>query len=155
MLDTEKAAVQVVVRSTTTALLSKKINCGIDILLVLKTNEIVFAEAQKTVFDYVTRYARDKIGSVKANWFICSDQGGIYLYEILAAKQNRDYSTMHNKIIILNSMSGSVSFGPGHRYNKGISEKVHALLMNHRYMAESKWVNDMFMLFDLSKEIIR
>lgn len=85
---------------------------------------------------------------------MCSEQGGVYLYEVLAVKEYRKYQTMTNRLIVINSLSGTVSFGPGHLDNHEISKKIHMLLEAYRYTPTNKWLNEMFSVFDVCKQIL-
>lgn len=85
---------------------------------------------------------------------MCSEQGGIYLYEVLGIKEYRKYLTMINRLIVINSLSGTVSFGPGHMNNHEISEKIHMLLESYRLTPKNKWLNELFSIFDVCKQIL-
>jgi len=154
ILDNEKVSVEISVENRSSSLLFMKTNYVVNIVVDFKTTEIMFLDLQKAVYNYLLKLEQDKIGKVTANWFVCSGQGGIYLYEVLAVKEYQKYQTMTNLLIVINSLSGTVSFGPGHLDNHEISEKIHMLLEAYRYTPTNKWLNEMFSVFDVCKQIL-
>ena len=154
ILDNEHVSVEISVENKSSSSLFKKTNYVVSIMVVFKTTEIMFLELQKAAYNYLLKFKQEKIGKVTATWFVCSEQGGIYLYEVLAVKEYRKYLTMTNRFIVINSLSGTVSFGPGHMYNHEISEKIHKLLETYRLTQKNKWLNEMFSIFDVCKQIL-
>jgi hypothetical protein len=154
ILENEHVSVEISVENKSSSSLFKKTNYVVSIMVVFKTTEIMFLELQKAAYNYLLKIEQEKIGKVTATWFVCSEQGGIYLYEVLAVKEYRKYLTMTNRFIVINSLSGTVSFGPGHMYNHEISEKIHKLLETYRLTQKNKWLNEMFSIFDVCKQIL-
>jgi len=154
ILENEHVSVEISVENKSSSSLFKKTNYVVSIMVVFKTTEIMFLELQKAAYNYLLKFKQEKIGKVTATWFVCSEQGGIYLYEVLAVKEYRKYLTMTNRFIVINSLSGTVSFGPGHMYNHEISEKIHKLLETYRLAQKNKWLNEMFSIFDVCKQIL-
>jgi len=154
ILNNEKVSVEISIQNKSSSLLFKKANYILNIVVFFKTTEIMFLEAQKAVYNYLITFKQEKIGKVTANWFVCSEQGGIYLYEVLGVKEYRKYLTMKNRFIVINSISGTVSFGPGHLDNHEISEKIHMLLETYRLTSKDKWLNQMFSIFDVCKQVL-
>lgn len=109
-----------------------------DALLILFTSEINFPEIADHLLADLERSGR-KIRSISCNWIVCSERGGIYLFEAISTKENRKYKSMRNKFLILNTEDGTVSFGPGHIENQGHTNMMKFLIDNHREMAEATW----------------
>jgi len=125
--------------------------CEINVLVNLHTNEIPFRE----IADEVARLVSEsdalrgvRISRKRINWFVCSDKGGIYLYEALATKENVRYGKMKNRFIVINTDDGTISLGPGHPKNGMLSETMRSLLERFRVMQKDVWLGEMFMVFD-------
>lgn len=110
----------------------------VDALLLLLTSEINFPEIADRLLAGIER-SGGKIRTVSCNWIVCSERGGIYLYEAIATKENRKYRAMRSKFLILNTEDGTVSFGPGHIENQGHTNMMKFLIDNQREMAEATW----------------
>jgi len=128
--------------------------CEINALVLLRTSEIPFQEIAEEVARQIKasdalRFARKKrIIHKKLNWFVCSDKGGIYLYEALATKKNKAFGKMKNRFIIINTGNGTISLGPGHPKNGILSDTMWSLLERYRIMQSDSWLGEMFMVFD-------
>ena len=131
--------------------------CEINVLVILHTNEIPFREIADAVVKQINgsdtleiaRKARKPLKTVTSlNWFVCSDKGGIYLYEALATKENIHYAKMKNRFIVINTENGTISLGPGHPKNAILSDTMRSLIERFRIMQRDVWLNDVFLVFD-------
>ena len=121
----------------------------VNVLLVLYTNEIYFNDIALCVIKRISNIESVKVNKILCNWFVCSEQGSIYLYEALSIKENIKFNNMTNVFTIFNSINGDVSFGPGHYRNKQISEELTNLIEQFNAVEKTIWLNKMFSLFDL------
>jgi hypothetical protein len=126
------------ITGTRKSLLGDKASYNVDVLLFLFGSEINFQEIADHVVADIERPGR-KIKALACNWIVCSERGGIYLYEAISADENRKYKSMHNRFLILNTEDGTVSFGPGHIENQGHTNMMRFLIDNYRGMAEATW----------------
>lgn len=121
----------------------------VNVLVILYTNEIPFQEIANCVEKRISDVATEKKYRTICNWFVCSEQGGIYLYEAISTKENVYFKNMKNIFTIFNTCNGNVSFGPGHVHNMVISEKIGILLEQYRILEKKVWLNKLFNVFDL------
>ena len=126
------------ITGTRRSLFGGKDSYNIDVLLLLFTSEINFQGIADHVIADIERPGR-KIKTISCNWIVCSERGGIYLYEAISTKENRRYRSTHNRFLILNTEDGTVSFGPGHIENQGQTNMMKFLIDNYRGMAEATW----------------
>ena len=125
--------------------------CEIHVLVMLRTSEIPFQEIAEEAVRQLNsseslRFARKTHKTI--NWFVCSDKGGIYLYEALATKENKAFGKIKNTFIIINTDNGTISLGPGHPKNGTLSDSMRSLLERCRIMQKDIWLGEMFMVFD-------
>ena len=141
-------------KSRKTILGNKRI-FNIDALLVLKTNEINFTGIVGIVHnDIIKRHNYENIG-ILCNWLVCSERGGIYLYEAISTKENQLIGNIKNSYMILNIIDGTMSFGPGHIKNQEYSRIFNYLIENERSMNQVSWRNELYKLLNYSFDIIR
>ena len=110
----------------------------------------------KSMIDSVQSHlesAIKKYNKINCLWYICSSHGGIYLYETFASKETKKTGILHNSFIIFNTDNGTVSLGPGHKYNKVFSERLAAMLRSNRFFTWEKWLENMFDIFMLCDNI--
>jgi len=136
------------------ALFGTRANLTVPILAVFRTNELNFIEMMRESCARIERSTSKKIHIVRADWFILSDRGGIYLYEEIGKRENERYRAMRNRFVVMNSIDGTVSFGPGHPHNTQITEKMRALLQVQRALPEEIWLAEMFKVFGLCRNIL-
>jgi hypothetical protein len=127
----------------------------IDAFLLLKTNEINFVEISKYIKNDIEGMNKKTKYRIVCNWLICSDQGGIYLYEAIAIKENRRINNMINNFMVLNGMDGTISFGPGHIKNFEYSKIMNYLLENERAIPKISWRNEVYKVIDYGFDIIK
>jgi len=124
-------------------------------LVFLHASEIRFQETESLIREAVREKAGDKKIRVVCDWFVCSERGGIYLFEALASRENIQSSKMKNRFAVFNSYSGTVSFGPGHIRNTGASEKLTTLLERHTSTPPVIWNAEMHALFTSCLDVTR
>jgi hypothetical protein len=136
------------------SLFSKKIKYKINIIVQFNTNEINYLAIVQSIYEYINTLNPNKIKSIDSNWFVLSEQGGIYLYEEIGKKENKSYKKMHNHYLVINTNNGITSFGPGHIKNGIISEKIKDLLENYRTTSLQEWKNEIYKVFELCQYIL-
>jgi hypothetical protein len=114
----------------------------IDALAILKSNEINFHKIANELLKNIPEAVAAKKGRIKCTWLVCSERGGIYLFEAIATKENIKYGRLKNTFIILNSCDGTVSFGPGHIKNGLYTERMRELIDSYRSITPEKWHAD-------------
>lgn len=114
----------------------------------LDTNEIAFREAADRILSAVGDALPGKKGRIRCNWFVCSESGGIYLYEAIAVKDHTRFKNMINRFVVVNSINGTVSFGPGHIENTPYSRRLAEVLGQCRTTPRDLWERRMFDIFD-------
>ncbi len=97
--------------------------------------------------------AQEKGTSLTCLWYVCSSHGGIYLYETFATKETKKIGMLRNLFIIFNTDNGTVSFGPGHKYNNSFSQRLGSMLASSRFFTREKWLQHMFDIFALCDSI--
>lgn len=112
-------------------------------LLFLSTNEIPFQEIADYVLLNIAQLGHERIGTVRCDWFVCSTRGGIYLHEALDTKENASYKMMKSRFCVINSESGTVSFGPGHAKNMPMTDRFASILAEYRQLPRQTWINQM------------
>jgi len=122
--------------------------CEANVLLFLRTSEIPFQEIAAEVAGLINASAALRDSRKTLNWFVCSDMGGIYLYEALATKENKSFGKMKNKFIVINTGNGTISLGPGHPKNGVLSDMMWSLLERYRITQSDSWLGEAFMVFD-------
>lgn len=125
---------------------------GVRIIADLKGTIVPFEQMIDIITNHLKVHGIQCI--VDCIWFICSSQGGIYLYETIAEKEHLKTGILRNKFIIMNTENGTTSFGPGHKNNKIVSQRLFQLLGNSRLFTREKWLEQMFDVFKLC-EVIR
>ena len=114
----------------------------------LRTNEIPFTEIADEVLRYAATLGPARFGRIRLAWFVCSPQGGIYLHEALATKQNTRYGKAKHTFIVINTDNGTISLGPGHPKNGMLTDSMRSLLERFRLMQRDVWLGEMFGIFD-------
>lgn len=102
------------------------------VLISLESNEINFVElVQKLLKDF---YMTDRDGENKAQkkafrvgWIVCSDSGGIYLWEALETAEHRRLQGAAHAFAVVNSVTAAVCFSPGALENRRVSERLISL----------------------------
>ncbi|HNY20563.1 MAG TPA: hypothetical protein PKO22_00305 [Treponemataceae bacterium] len=136
------------------ALFGSRVHLSVPILVAFRTNVLSFAEIEREAYSRIEKSALRKIHAVRADWFILSDRGGIYLFEEIAKKDNARYRAMRNRFVVMNSGDGTVSFGPGHPENGQTTEKTRSLLQMQRALPEEIWLAETFKIFDSCRNIL-
>lgn len=147
-LQTERYELKIKIIHTKKKLFGLASFCEVNVLVFLRTNEIPFQEIAGHVAKQID--ASDAIRKIRKriNWFVCSDKGGIYLYEALATKKNISFGKMKSRFIIINTDNGTVSLGPGHPKNGMLSDTIRSLLERFRLTQRDIWLGEMFAVFD-------
>lgn len=109
------------------------------VLVCLHGNEINFPAMAQEVLNH-PEIVRDKVRRIDCKWIVLSGQGGIYLYEALATKDNVRYEGMKNRFLVINSEDGAFSFGPGHALNRDYTETMQDLLMRMKTIPPAVFV---------------
>ncbi len=128
--------------------------CEAQALLFLRSNEIPFQENADSLIAELTRSNEAGKKRIKCNWLVCSEQGGIYLHETIASKENRTYKGMRSRFMVLNKLNGVFSFGPGHILNEVVSARLKFLLENYRLLDRAKWLAELRSVMDYSFEAL-
>ena len=115
---------------------------ALEALMILKSNEINFHKIANELLKNIPDVVAAKKRRINCTWLICSERGGIYLFEAIATKENIKYGKMKNKFIILNSCDGTVSFGPGHIKNGFYTDRMRELIDSYRSITPDKWHAD-------------
>lgn len=136
------------------ALFGTRLSLTVPILVAFRTNVLNFGEIEREVYARIEKTSSRTIHLVRADWFILSDRGGIYLFEEIAKKENARYRVMRNRFVVMNSCDGTVSFGPGHRENMQVTEKTRSLLQMQRALPEEIWLAETFKIFDSCRGIL-
>ncbi len=110
-------------------------------LVLLSGMTVAFDEMRDALFRSVM--SADLTGRVKiaCRWLVASPSGGIYLYEALYAPQNRRTGSFHSGFVILNSITGVVSFGPGDSRNETASLQFADLIRDMRAYSPDRWLS--------------
>lgn len=111
-------------------------------LLVMKKSEINFRQGADELLKAISPVASGKKPRVSCRWIVCSDRGGIYLHEAIATKGNASYKNLKSRFIVVNSLDGTVSFGPGHILNGRYSDRMRALIECARTRDRARWTVD-------------
>lgn len=96
-----------------------------------------------------------RINLVDCDWFICSERGGIYLYEAIATPEHRSFAGMRNRFVVLNLGTGAVSFGPGDERNAAMSDRLSALLESYRLAPDTVTLLRLHDTFDFFRACLR
>ncbi len=124
------------------------------IVLDLKDTTVPLKSILQTLNEHYSTDPYRKYKKIRCIWYVCSTHGGIYLYETLDVKEAKKSGKMKNSFIIMNTDNGTVSFGPGHTYNKEFSERLGKILRSSRFFTREKWLEQLYDIFTLS-EVIR
>lgn len=111
-------------------------------LIVMKSSEINFHQIADALLANVSRATPGKKPNVTCRWIVCSDRGGIYLFEAIASKENIAYKNLKSRFVIVNSMDGTISFGPGHILNARYSDQLREMIEYSRTQSRGKWTMD-------------
>lgn len=123
------------------------------VIVDLKHTIVPLDSLLQTLQSHYSRTEYKHYKNIQCLWYVCSPHGGIYLYETLAVKEAKKTGKLHNSFIILNSDNGTVSFGPGHKYNKELSIRLGKILEASRFFTREKWLEQIFAIFRLSEYI--
>lgn len=112
---------------------------SLNALLLLKSSEIDFQSISEDLLrsPEIADEARGR--KIRCNWLVCSERGGIYLFEAIATKENRSRGNMRNRFIVLNTGDGTVSFGPGHEKNMQYTQRMRDLISSYRSLPPAVW----------------
>lgn len=135
-------------------LLSPRYSFDVDAILTLAGTELNFQQGADALLEELAREGKT-MGQVGCRWIVCSDRGGIYLYEALATKENRRYRGMSNRFMVLDPLDGTISFGPGHLENRGHSEALRHLIDSRGRIPEATWNHQFDMLLGHCLAILR
>lgn len=108
-------------------------------MVLLYTKEINFQKLADKVIETVTNSHRITSRHISCTWLFCSESGGIYLHEAIATKENKRHKGMRNRFVVVNTLNGTVSFGPGHRDNQKASDTIRALFDKSKVMPLAQW----------------
>jgi hypothetical protein len=132
---------------------SKKVS--LNVLLLLKSDIIDFQSISEDLKRAAENPNETRGGKVRCNWLVCSERGGIYLFEAIATKENKSRGNMRNRFVVLNTGDGTVSFGPGHEKNMQYTRKMRDLISLYRSIQPAAWnaalaklVNELFDVLD-------
>lgn len=114
------------------AFLRKAENIELMVLVSLNSNEINLVELVTKLFkDFqLTDGEGKKFMQKKAfrvGWIMCSDSGGIYLWEALETPEHRRLQGAAHAFSIVNSVTGAVCFSPGAVENRRVGELLISL----------------------------
>jgi len=107
-------------------------------LLILKSSDIDFQSAADALVKAIT-LGKPGEERVSCAWLVCSERGGIYLYEAIATKENRAHRRLKSRFVIVNSLDGTVSFGPGHSLNGRYTDRLRDLIDSYRTQPPEVW----------------
>lgn len=109
-------------------------------LVLLSGMTIAFEEMREALVRSVV--SADITGRVRitCRWLVVSPSGGIYLYEALHTPANRRTGSFRSGFVILNSITGVVSFGPGDRRNETASRQFADLIRDMRNYNPERWL---------------
>ncbi len=136
------------------SLFGARLTVSVPILVFFRTNELNFGEIQREAFARIEKSSPKKIHAVRADWFILSDRGGIYLYEEIAKGDGARHRAMRNRFVVMNTGDGTVSFGPGHPENFQVTERTRILLQTQRALPQDVWLAETFKVFDSCRGIL-
>jgi hypothetical protein len=108
-------------------------------LLILKTDEIDFQSISNDIRRANESENDERRRKIRCNWLVCSDRGGIYLFEAIATKENKSRGNMKNRFIVLNTGDGTISFGPGHENNMRYTRRMQDLIAAYRSIPPEAW----------------
>lgn len=111
-------------------------------LLVMKSDEINFHQVADTLLKNLLTVDSEKKTEVTCRWIVCSDRGGIYLFEAIATKDNIAHKKLKSRFVVLNSLDGTISFGPGHILNGRYSDRMREMIECSRTQNRAKWLID-------------
>jgi hypothetical protein len=111
-------------------------------LIVMKSDEINFHQIADALLKNLRPVDSEKKTGVTCRWIVCSDRGGIYLFEAIATKDNITYKNLKSRFVVLNSLDGTVSFGPGHILNGRYSDRMREMIESSRTQNRAKWTMD-------------
>jgi hypothetical protein len=106
--------------------------------LALRTNEIGFQEAADALLAELSRRSELDGARVSCTWLVSSPSGGIYLYEAIATRRNARYRKARHSFVVLNTLNGEMSFGPGHAHNEGFSRAMRDLIEEWRIIPQTE-----------------
>ena len=129
--------------------------CQVYVMAALAGDVIPFQEIADSIRNQIKNLYRIPKMVISCTWFVCSSRGGIYLHEALAVKENCKYQNMRNRFMVFNTENGTVSLGPGHIQNKAISERMHFLLEQARYVPHEKLLKEVFTVFDVCLAVLK
>jgi hypothetical protein len=112
---------------------------SISAMVLLHNKEINFQNLASKIIETVKN--AHNIGSrhISCTWLFCSESGGIYLHEAIATKENRRHKGMRNRFVVINTLNGTVSFGPGHKDNQKTSDTIRALFDKSKIIPRDQW----------------
>jgi hypothetical protein len=114
----------------------------VNALIAMKSDEINFHQVADTLLKTLLTVDSEKKAGVTCRWIVCSDRGGIYLFEAIATKDNITYKNLKSQFVVLNSLDGTVSFGPGHILNGRYSDRMREMIESSRTQNTAKWTMD-------------
>ena len=102
------------------------------VLVSLESNEINFVELVKQLlidFHFTDGQNERKLSkkSFRVGWIMCSDSGGIYLWEALETKEHRRLQGAAHAFTVVNSVTGAVCFTPGAIENRRVGDTLRLL----------------------------
>ncbi len=121
----------------------------IAVLVKISGREINFSKfADSIIADITNRKSTHKFRII-ADWFICAEQGSLYLLEAISTRENRKYRGMVNKIGVINSSNGAISYKPGSLENHLVSEKLESLNANYLLPDGDSWYRELQSVLDV------
>ena len=137
------------------SIVTKRIKVQITLLVIFHNNTINYQDVLNTLLEDLKRNKTDKILSITCNCLVSSERGGIYLFEAISTKENRNYKSINSKFVVINSDNGTVSLGPAHIENKNITEKIQKLIEQSREIPKNLWIQEFSKIVDLCIEIAK
>lgn len=114
------------------AFLRKAEKIELMVLVSLDSTEINFVElVTKLLKDFQLTDSQAKKALQKkvfrVGWIVCSDSGGIYLWEALETPEHRRLQGATHSFAVVNSVTAAVCFSPGAVENRYVGERLVSL----------------------------
>ena len=145
-VETLRYELRLTVQNIKNYLFSRSLVYSLKAIVLLNSNDIPFQEMADEIISRVSLLTTSPVKKIICTWFVCSDKGGIYLHEAIAAGKER-YGILRNTFVVFNTENGNVSFGPGHPRNFEMSRKLVDLLEQHKTRSRELWLHDMGVFF--------
>ncbi len=117
--------------------LSGKVRARVLVYVHLKSGDIPFTDMAQSL-QAALGGTDNKVSRIDCTWIISSPSGGIYLYEALAVPAHAKCGKTRNRFIVINSLDGTVSLGPGHPLNTSLTRRLNAFVNEARSIPASQ-----------------